>query len=135
MLITNSARCELYRTWKSEYLKVYERHIPEDSECIRSSPIKIAILDTGLDLAHPDVMAREESIKGKHNWLETEKKFQSAVHDCNGHGTSTACLILDYAPDAKLYVAKIADHDPASPRTIAKVSAIRKQESYDKLAS
>ena len=44
--------------------------------------------------------------------------------DHTGHGTFVAGLILDYAPDAELYVAKIADRDPSDPRVIAKVSLL-----------
>lgn len=69
---------------------------------------------------HQDVGAREESIKGKYNWLN-DKRVKS-VPDRNGHGTFTACLLLDYAPDVELYVAKIANNDPTSPSVIAKVS-------------
>jgi hypothetical protein len=40
----------------------------------------------------------------------------------NGHGTFTASLILDYAPDAELYIIKIADENATpSAETVAKV--------------
>lgn len=86
----------------------------------RLAPVKIAILDTGIDLTHPDMEARIENIKGKYNLLND--KFKHAVHDRNGHGTFTAGLILDFAPDAELYIARIADSKPSSPQIIAKVS-------------
>jgi hypothetical protein len=35
--------------------------------------------------------------------------------DRDGHGTFTASLILNYAPDAELYVIKIADKENARP--------------------
>lgn len=82
--------------------------------------MKIAVLDTGIDLAHPDVEARLDNIKGKCNW--TNQRFKNLVQDKNGHGTFTAGLILDYMPDAELYIAKIADNKPSSPAMIAEVS-------------
>ena len=85
----------------------------------RTSPVKVAILDTGADLTHPDREARLENIKGKYNWLN--ENLKKSVHDRNGHGTFTAGLLLDYAPDAHLYIAKIAENKPPSPRIIAKV--------------
>ena len=81
--------------------------------------MKIAVLDTGIDQTHPDIDAREEQIKGRHNW--TNEKFKNMVDDHNGHGTFTAGLLLDYAPDSELYIAKIAENKPPNPRIIAKV--------------
>ncbi|RFU35462.1 hypothetical protein B7463_g889, partial [Scytalidium lignicola] len=111
------SRCSSYLNWKSRYQKVYEKFIPAQMDHTRISSVKIAILDTGIDLTHPDIEARLENIKGKYNWLN--EKFKKAVHDRNGHGTFTADLLLDYAPDAQLYIAKIAEHKPSSPSIIA----------------
>ncbi|KAF9876389.1 pfs domain-containing protein [Colletotrichum karsti] len=104
-----------YVTWKSGYREVYDKFIPSE---LATLPVRVAVLDTGIDLTHPDVEARIENIKGTYNWLA--EKHKKKVHDRNGHGTFTACLILDYAPDAELYVAKIAEKDPSNPTTIAK---------------
>lgn len=81
--------------------------------------VKIAILDTGIDLNHPDVQACDENIKAKYNCLN--KRANSTVHDLDGHGTFVASLLLDYAPDAEIYIVKIADRKPSSPHIIAKV--------------
>lgn len=83
-------------------------------------PVRIAVLDTGIDLAHPDMEARIDNIKDKFNWVN--QRFKNLVHDRNGHGTFTAGLILDYMPDAELYIAKIADNKPSNPTVIAEVS-------------
>ncbi|KAI1636336.1 pfs domain-containing protein [Biscogniauxia mediterranea] len=106
-----------YKAWKSKYLDVYNKFITQQLAGSCSSSVKIAILDTGIDLTHPDVEARADNIKGKYNWLN--RKFQNVVPDRNGHGTFTACLLLDYAPDVELYIAKIADNKPSSPKLIA----------------
>ncbi|KAI0875182.1 pfs domain-containing protein [Hypoxylon argillaceum] len=111
------AACQRYLHWKARYQEVYENYIAEELGSCCSAPVKIAILDTGIDLTHPDVEARIENIKARYNWLQA--KFRHAVHDRNGHGTFTAGLILDYAPDAELYIAKIADNKPSSPKTVA----------------
>ena len=79
----------------------------------------MALLDTGLDLTHPDMRGCESRIKGKYNWVNNQDKQK--VPDSSGHGTHTAGLLLDYAPHAELYVAKIADKDPSDPRIIATV--------------
>jgi hypothetical protein len=62
---------------------------------------------------------RDTQIKGKYNWIN--ERFKKMVHDDDGHGTHTAGLLLDYARDAELYIAKIAENKLSDPRMIAKV--------------
>lgn len=100
-------------------MKVYEKFIDDSLSKKPDTPrVKIAILDTGIDMDHQDVEARCEHIKGKYDWTSERP---NRVIDQHGHGTHTANLVMDYAPDAELYVAKIARTKPADPRTIAKV--------------
>ncbi|OIW32350.1 pfs domain-containing protein [Coniochaeta ligniaria NRRL 30616] len=108
--------CANYSSWKRKYQAVYEKFItPYIGGAVS---VKIAVLDTGLDLNHPDMQACADNIKAKHNWLRKDSK--ATVHDPDGHGTFVTGLLFDYAPDADIYVAKIADRKPASPRVIAK---------------
>ncbi|KAH8745339.1 hypothetical protein F5883DRAFT_266502 [Diaporthe sp. PMI_573] len=102
------AETKRYLTWRAEYEKVYEKFIKKHLPDPLSQPVKIAILDTGIDQAHYAFEAREENLKGKRNCYNESKKN---VPDLNGHGTFAASLILDYAPDAELYVVKIADEN------------------------
>lgn len=106
-----------YQTWRARYIEVYEKFVP--STCLPSCRVKIAILDTGVDMTHPDMMARAERIKAKYNLVNPKARH---VHDRTGHGTFAAGLILDFAPDADIYIAKIAENEPCSPETIAEVS-------------
>ncbi|KXH34121.1 pfs domain-containing protein [Colletotrichum simmondsii] len=111
------SRSNGYKDWKKRYTQVYDKFIPEKPT---SRLVRVAVLDTGLDVIHPDVEARNHQIKAKLNWLHGNAKSKNKVPDRDGHGTFTACLVLDYARDAELYVAKIADKEPTSPETIAK---------------
>ncbi|KAL7916637.1 hypothetical protein GGI35DRAFT_47714 [Trichoderma velutinum] len=110
-----------YIQWRTEYEKVYEKciraHLPDPP----SRPVKIGILDTGIDQGHDVFKAREERIKAALNFYNTSKK---SIPDLNGHGTFTASLILDYAQDAELYIAKIADKENATPNAKIVVEAI-----------
>ncbi|KAK1975649.1 pfs domain-containing protein [Colletotrichum cereale] len=110
-----SEACARYERWKLDYTAVYNEFISDKPDISR---VRVAVLDTGIDMTHPDVEARAARIKGTYNWL-TDRP-QGKVHDRNGHGTFTACLVLDYARDADLYVAKIAENDPSNPKVIAK---------------
>ena len=86
------------------------------------------MLDTGIDLKHPDMRACKDQIKDQYNWIDGQEKQN--ITDLNGHGTHTAGLILDYASDAEIFVAKIADKYPADPRTVAAVREHERKPKY-----
>ncbi len=78
-----------------------------------ASSIKVAILDTGIDLSHPDL---KENIKGGYNAI---KPF-SLPKDDNGHGTHVAGVIaaasntfgvVGVSPQANLYAVKVLDRN------------------------
>ncbi|KUL84150.1 hypothetical protein ZTR_07186 [Talaromyces verruculosus] len=110
----SAEECINYSNWRQRFKEVYEKYIVDPPK----TPVKIAILDTGIDQTHPDIDACIEQIKGQYNW--TNEKFPKHVEDHNGHGTFTAGLLLEYVPDAELYIAKISDGNPCSPGNIAK---------------
>ena len=73
--------------------------------------IKVAIIDTGIYLTHPDLAA---NIKGQYNAINPRK----TANDDNGHGTHVAGIVaalnntlgvVGVAPDADLYAIKVLD--------------------------
>lgn len=71
--------------------------------------VKVAILDTGIDIDHPDLVA---NIKGGVNTINPSKSF----NDDNGHGTHVAGIaaavdndigVIGVAPQAHLYGIKV----------------------------
>ncbi|EED14222.1 hypothetical protein TSTA_104380 [Talaromyces stipitatus ATCC 10500] len=94
--------------------KKYEQYIIEAPE----SPVKIAILDTGVDQTPPDIDACIEQIKRQHNC--TNEKFPQPVDNYHKHGIFIAGLFLEYVHDAELYIAKISDGNPCSSGNIAR---------------
>lgn len=85
------------------------RDLVVDSGANAGGGVKIAILDTGIDLDHPDLQA---NIKGGINTINPLK----SPDDDNGHGTHVAGIIaavdnqvgvLGVAPQAWLYAVKI----------------------------
>lgn len=116
------SRVQRYINWRSNYDAVYRSFIPDQSSKHQSLPVKIAILDTGVDLDHSVFEAREDNIKGTANWYGEGAKRR--VPDRHGHGTFNASLLLDYCPDAELYVAKISDKENIRPNAslVAKVT-------------
>lgn len=74
-------------------------------------PIKVAIVDTGIDLAHPDL---KDNIKGGYNAINP---WQLA-NDDNGHGTHVAGIVaaanntigvVGVGPNIDLYAVKVLD--------------------------
>jgi len=73
--------------------------------------IKVAIIDTGIDVDHPDLV---DNIKGGYNTTSKKKSYD----DDNGHGTHVAGIIaavdneigvIGVAPEADLYAIKALD--------------------------
>ncbi|KAH7469509.1 hypothetical protein FOMA001_g14601 [Fusarium oxysporum f. sp. matthiolae] len=115
------AETEKYRTWRSEYEDVYKTFVGDYIDQKSTQPVKIAILDTGIDRDHPFLELYEDNMKGKKNFHNASQKN---VPDTNGHGTFAANLILDYARDAHLYIIKIADKKNATPDAAIVANAI-----------
>lgn len=80
-----------------------------DTGANAGSLVKVAVLDTGIDLDHPDL---KDNIKGGYNAINSAKSGD----DDNGHGTHVAGIIagvdnaigvLGVAPKAHLYAVKV----------------------------
>ncbi|KAK3940187.1 peptidase S8/S53 domain-containing protein [Diplogelasinospora grovesii] len=88
--------------------------------------VKVAILDTGIDLKHPDFEKpraisfqqgkpisaagepnQKDRIKGCWDCMSGSSKAET-MEDCDGHGTKVASIILRLAPGAELYIARIS---------------------------
>ncbi|KAH7025646.1 uncharacterized protein B0I36DRAFT_293233 [Microdochium trichocladiopsis] len=114
--------CQGYASWHSQYCGVYDKFISAQSaQILPTSRVKIAILDTGVDLNHFDIQANFDRIKARMDFVRGGSDRQSQnTSDLNGHGTFVTDLVLQYARDADIYVAKIADKRPSTPQIIAK---------------
>jgi subtilisin family serine protease len=84
-------------------------------------PVKIAVLDTGIDLDHPFIKAamRLKRIKETKSFVDNDETMK----DESGHGTHVTALLLRVAPEAKIYIAKVAkDEEIPSDHRITNVS-------------
>lgn len=97
-------------------------------------PVKVAILDTGIDRNHPDfqhprskpkkgimspVRGEENQIKrikASQNFCDDRKDVED-VTDIDGHGTHVAGIILQLAPAAELYIARVCEGDESYGRS------------------
>ena len=83
--------------------------------------MKIAVLDSGIDSKHPFIKAALATKR-----IQVARSFvnnSNSSEDSFGHGTHVTNLLLEVAPDAELYVAKVTE-DGIIPtdHNIAKVS-------------
>jgi subtilisin family serine protease len=73
------------------------------------SPVKVAILDTGVCWQHPEF--KEHIQMGSINKTRC-KAFPETLDpydDKHSHGTHAASVLLQTAPNIKLYIARVAD--------------------------
>lgn len=110
-MLTQVLRNEDYAKWLSAYKEIYSKFIA-GHEPDSSKPVKIAVLDTGIDEDH-SVFCAHNDITKKINFYNLNKRAD--VKDTHGHGTFVTSLVLDYSPDADVHVIKISDRDNASP--------------------
>lgn len=67
--------------------------------------MKIAVLDTGIDLRHP--LVKDNVVK---YYNGTSLIYPDDVRDINGHGTHIASIITGICPDCELYIIKVLDN-------------------------
>lgn len=70
--------------------------------------VKIAILDTGIDLDHPEFMPfrADGRVTGGH-CRDFVNPGESPIRDSTGHGTHCAHLVLKVCQTVRLYIAKV----------------------------
>ncbi|KAF4625406.1 hypothetical protein G7Y89_g12760 [Cudoniella acicularis] len=77
----------------------------------RPGRVRIAILDTGIDLPDHASWIHEDQIRDQKSWLSHGDEFDQNLargdQDLDGHGTHGAALLAKVAPDAEIYVARV----------------------------
>ncbi|KAL7899899.1 peptidase S8/S53 domain-containing protein [Trichoderma sp. TUCIM 5745] len=91
----------------------------------RSQKIRIAILDTGIDLEEDSLIkAAEDRIKERCSFMNDLNPSLNPLdcQDVHGHGTHVARLILTAAPSADIFIAKISNGATISPQHLHRVA-------------
>lgn len=65
--------------------------------------IKIAILDSGLDMSHSMIRARKRRVLNQKSFLSGN----NSTDDDHGHGTHIANLVFEVAPHACVIIARV----------------------------
>ncbi|KAK2882509.1 hypothetical protein FQN49_000275 [Arthroderma sp. PD_2] len=76
---------------------------------IESNRLKVAILDSGIDMNNTDIEAdADDRIKSVRSWVDgNDGKEDRNECDESGHGTHIAGILLSCAPNTDLYIARI----------------------------
>lgn len=85
-------------------------------------PVKIAILDTGVDLSDLSI---GEYLRQKR--IVDYKGFAgdaADVQDNNGHGTHVAKILIKNAPAADFYIAKVSNNTKVPVKQLAQVAEV-----------
>lgn len=91
-------------------------------------PVKIAILDTGVDMTHPLYRLEEirDRIKRQDFTEPASGDIPRSEDDIDGHGTHISHVLLRVAPYAELYVGKVLqsskEQDPNMAEHVAQVA-------------
>ena len=97
---------------------------PSLAETVRGNPtpekIRIAVLDTGIDLADVMIKAAKSRIIQERSWVGSPEN----VTDNYGHGTHVTRLLLQMAPAAEIYVAKITDNKNVNPENMSRIADV-----------
>ncbi|KAI1172065.1 hypothetical protein F4777DRAFT_582348 [Nemania sp. FL0916] len=105
------------------YFHSFRRPIDEYSQrAVRPDNVaKVAILDSGIDMSHEKIAELKGNIKGLRNFLD-EHMDDIEDSDSNRHGTQVALLLLNEAPFADIYIARIKKDrcSPLMPGVVAK---------------
>ncbi|CAG9990475.1 unnamed protein product [Clonostachys byssicola] len=109
------------------------RHVTESSPSPpdwfpwRKDPIRIAILDTGIDVKQDMLMriALETKCIQECCGFVIERDSNPDPHDfqdLNGHGTHVTRLVLNAAPSAVIFIAKISDEITIGPQNMHRIA-------------
>jgi subtilisin family serine protease len=96
----------------------------KDEPSLLCPRVKIAVLDTGADLTHLDMVdAIAKKLIKHYDFVENTPNMV----DLGGHGTHCASQVLKLAPNAEVYIGRVFRSNQAessSPAILAKVSLV-----------
>lgn len=92
-----------------------------------AEPVRIAILDSGLDPENPFLVEDQQRVSPR---IKDARSFiyGTGPHDIRdeiGHGTHALGLLLKVAPGAEIYVARIARRETLDPNTYGDIAKAR----------
>jgi len=96
--------------WADAWFERLKRAVhPVICDNSKGKRVRIAILDSGVDSTHPEMIAAMQD-----GTIAKYKGFPDSLHpicDLKGHGTHGTSVLIKTAPTATIYVARVADDE------------------------
>lgn len=106
-----------------DFHKSFNRYVNEYGHP-PDEPIRIAILDTGIDKQHVGVDF--DGVHMKDEWCCSFVDGAQNFHDEDGHGTHCASLLRKIAPDAEIYILKVFSRNEFDLKQARNISKVRR---------
>lgn len=116
--VLDTSKRKSANTWYTRWKMYSERHLQNPIPVDRR--VKIAVLDTGIDWSNPAISAAPGNIKDY--WHYGGRTLGKEAHgDVDGHGTNIVKILLNLAPFADIYVARVSQFhkERVSPDSIS----------------
>lgn len=134
------SREKMASQWFQWFEDVHTRVYLESDNLSTQEKVKIAILDTGIELSSEqrdiyelDIYGHEREIEYK-SWIDEVEEMGDMWKDDVGHGTHLATLLARIAPNAIIHVARVfRDRKPdmgTEPQNVAQVSNVLNRKRY-----
>lgn len=85
---------------------------------------KVAVLDTGVDIKHPDILTGINN--GRIKYYDFVEDSETVI-DLDGHGTHCASILAKLAPNAEIFVGRVFQHSQAVENSAAIVAKVNFQ--------
>lgn len=106
-----------------DFHKSFNRFVDEHGQP-PDKPIRIAILDTGIDKHHVGIDF--DGVHMKDEWCCSFVDGSHNFHDEDGHGTHCASLLRKIAPDAEIYILKVFSRNEFDLKEARNISKVRR---------
>lgn len=114
--------------WTEKFQNLKELCPLQELEPGDSRRVRVAVIDTGIDMTHVDIQAAVANgrVIKVCDWVDGQEGIEDdMVGDSFGHGTHVASVILDMAPNVDLYIARVAKGRELSHSQAENVAKVR----------
>lgn len=103
--------------WMQRFLDILDEH---DELLATSRRLKVAVIDTGVDLNHSDFVGNERIMRAESkSWIN-----MTGIADSCGHGTHICSTIMSLTKNVDLYIAKISESETLQAEHVTHIAEV-----------